>query len=76
MPSGGSDKIPVTLVSKLPDLYAFFITLPAYCKLLMLRRVVPSDVSERYDVYHAMRSGQPRMCCSLVTLHRFSSCKT
>jgi hypothetical protein len=26
------DKIPI-LVSKSPDLYAFFITLPAYCKL-------------------------------------------
>src|ERR1700722_4137722 len=43
--------------------------------VLMLRRVAPSDVSERYDVYHAMHSGQPRMCCSPVTLHRFSSCK-
>jgi hypothetical protein len=37
---------------------------------------MPSEVSERYDVYNAMRSGQPRTCCSPVTLHRFSSCKT
>lgn len=36
---------------------------------------MPSDVSDMCDVFHAMRSGQPRMCCSPVTLHRFPSCK-